>query len=212
MVARAGPGKSFDNGDAAVGLHPRALCLIRRLQGAASRINAAGASLIVKLALGSNNYTDMHASVWTASGGPVKYILHLLWDYPQEREEFANMWRRMLPMASRLTTDRFWAKVWGPFSAAWARVHRANCKQLSQFVTEIGAVKVDIMTICQAQVSALIAGRATWSSDIAFLKRFCIDLDMRLKAVIAQYFQQIDLEVIRRTPTNKSSRLFPIEV
>ena len=112
-VARAGPGKSLAYGDAAVGLHPRSLCLVRRLQGAASRINAAGSSLTAKLALGGNNYADIDASVWTASGGRAKYIMHWLWDYPQEREEFANMWRRMLPMASRLKTTDFVPKFGG---------------------------------------------------------------------------------------------------
>ena len=211
-VARAGPGKSLDYGDAAVGLHPRALRLIRRMQGAASKINAAGASLTVKLALGGSNYADIDAAVWTASGGPIKYILHLLWDYPWEREEFANMWRRMLPMALRLKTDRFWAQVKGPFSAAWAHVHRVNCEWLSPFVIEIGDFKVDIIATPPALTLQLIAGRARWSLDMALLKRLCIDLDLDMEAVMAQYRHGIDWAMVRRTLMNKSRVLLPIEV
>ncbi len=144
-VSRGGAIPAVIYGAAATGLPPAALRTARRVQGAMSRIGASGASLTAKLAIGGANYRDVDPAV-AHPAPPLKQILAILWEKPQERKDFVEAWRKIAIEFKTCGEQAAWRLIRGPISAAWAHLKRINLEWVSPFVMRALDHDIDLIT------------------------------------------------------------------
>ncbi len=143
-VARGGAKTSIQYGATATGLPPRFLLTARRIQGAAARIQAGGASLTAKLALGGEHYEERDPAV-TDPNPPLRALMGMIWDRPQLRADFVSCWKAAAVDFGQCSEAAAWKLVRGPLSAAWAHLKRIDAKWTAPFRIQLMSHNVDLL-------------------------------------------------------------------
>jgi hypothetical protein len=131
-IARSGAGPQLTFGAKIIGLPPRAMYLRRRMQAAASRIQASGSSLTAKLALGGVGWKESDPMVLEVAP-PFGTIAALAWDQPKVRGDIADAWRQARDDMVGSSKKQRWAAVRGPVSAAFAHLLDVEVEWLAPF-------------------------------------------------------------------------------
>ncbi len=135
-VARGGAGAELMYGAAAVGVPPAALRARRRLQAAASRVSASGASLTARLAVGGDRYGEADPAVLEANP-PLGQVLALIWDQPRLRQDIIEAWRTADETSAMIGIGRIWRSIRGPVSAAHAHLRRIGAEWTAPFTIRL---------------------------------------------------------------------------
>ncbi len=213
-VARGGVKPSVAYGDATVGLPPRALSVMRRIQGAASSIKAGGASLTTKLALGGEKHGEADPGV-TDPNPPLRTVLELLWDRPQTRADFVITWQKAAEEFRTCSEAAAWRLVRGPVSGAWAHMKRIGVHWAAPFRITILAHDVDILRTPPKQVMSLMKAHARRHYDLALVasvaqRSGCSGDD--IVRTMDTYRHGIQWNLVRECLNNKNGRLDAVEL
>ncbi len=144
-VVRGGVVSSLAYGGAASGLPPMVMRMMRRLQGAALRINAGAASLTAKLALGGDGYREIDPAVLDPAP-PLRHLLSIIWDQPWIREQFIGGWKYVAEEFLRCTETAAWKMVRGPLSGAWAHLKGIGAEWTAPFTLRALSSDINILT------------------------------------------------------------------
>ncbi len=213
-IVRGGVVPSVAFGAAACGLPPVALHAMRKLQGAASRITAGGASLTAKLAIGGDDYKEVDPAVLDPAP-PLRQLLALLWDQPHSRQGFIECWNATSLVFARCGEATAWKHIRGPISAAWAHLKRIDAQWTAPFTLRILSSDVDVLTTPPRQIYSILRAHARRHLDGMMIVRMLQDAAEELidhDAVLSRYAEGIDWELLRTTLRNRRRDLTAHEV
>ncbi len=213
-IVRGGVVPSVTFGAAACGLPPIALHTMRKLQGAASRISAGGASLTAKLAIGGDDFKDVDPAVLEPAP-PLRQLLTILWDQPHARQAFIECWNATSLIFKRCGEPTAWQHIRGPVSAAWAHLKRVEAHWIAPFTLRMLSSDIDVLTTPPKQVYAILRAHARKHFDGMMIVRMMQDAaeeDIDLDAVLARYSEGVDWELLRAVLRNRRRDLTAHEV
>ena len=99
----------------------------------AAPIQAIGASLSARLALGGDQAADIDPRV-LFHNVPLKFIMSFLWDVAGSRQEFVRSWFLLRERCAGLGAKQLWQRILGPISVAWAHLVDMGASWVSPFV------------------------------------------------------------------------------
>ena len=209
-VARAGIIASGAHAAEVSGIPPAAMRDMCRAVAAAALVQAVGASLTARLAVGGEQAAEADPRV-LQHNPPLKFLLGWLWDHPEELQQFVVSWYDLRDRSRHWSLKERWRNIRGPLSAAWAHIVAADMDWVSPFLLRSRGVDVQCLEFSPKRSYQLLAEHVRIKLDKELLISHCDEFPLDLQLVLDRYAHGIDWEVLRQLLAPKRSPLPPVQ-
>ncbi len=185
----------------------------RRIRASASRVGASGSSLTAKLAIGGERYAEADPGVLMANPA-LKFVLEELWDRPQTRSDFIDIWTYTAKEFQRCSSSAAWRMVRGPVSGAWAQLKGLGATWPAPFRIRLLDCDVDLLQAPPRQVMQTVSAHARRHFDMMMICRITAQLrgGEGLDDTLQVYRHGIDWNVVRGALRNHDGCRQALEV
>ena len=209
-VARGGIAGSATHAVEVSGLPPTSMRALRRAMAAAAPIQAVGASLSARLALGGDKAAESDPRV-LFHNMPLRFIMSYLWDVVGSRQEFVRAWYLLREKCDGMRSKKLWQNVRGPMSAAWAHLVDIGVVWVSPFVFRSRGIDVSFLDLPPGRAYQLLAEHARITVDHELLIRHATDFGCDGELVLDLYQRGIDWASLRWALTSERSPLAAVQ-
>ena len=209
-VARGGLVASGAHAAEVSGIPPAAMRDLRRAVAAATPVQAVGASLTARLAVGGEQAAEADPRV-LMHNPPLKFLLGWLWDHPEERQQFVLSWHDLRAKSRQWSTKEWWKNIRGPLSAAWAHLVAVDMDWVSPFLVRSRGVDVQFLDLAPKRSYQLLAEHVRILLDTELLDRHMEEFLVDPHLVLDRYAHGIDWDSLRLLLAPKRSPLSPVQ-
>ena len=181
----------------------RAMC---RTMVAAAPIQAVGASLTARLALGGDRAAEADPRV-LFHNLPLKFLMGWLWENPEARQSFVVSWYALRDRSSGWGTKERWKNVRGPLSAAWAHLVSVGMEWVSPFAVKSRGLELSFLEWAPFRSYQVMAEHVRIQLDTELLVRHAVDFQCDIQTVLCRYAHGLDWALPREFIVSPQSPL-----
>ena len=205
-VARGGIAGSVTHAAEIAGIPPSAMLSLCRATATSAPVQAVGASLVARLALGGERAEDVDPRV-LFHNLPLKFIMGWLWEHPEDRQPFVVSWHLLRDRAQGWSSKEWWRNVRGPLSAAWAHLSGAGVEWVSPFLLRSRGKDLSFLDWGPYRSYQVLSEHVRLHLDASLLARHASQFNCDLDTVMDKYARGIDWPRIRELIAGKHSPL-----
>ena len=205
-MARGGIAGSVTYSAEVSGIPPRPMRALCHAMASAAPIQAVGASLGARLALGGDQAADADPRV-LFHNLPLKFVMGWLWENAEARQAFVVSWYLLRDRSRGWGASEWWRNVRGPLSAAWAHLVAAGMEWVSPFAVRSRGLELSFLEWAPFRTYQLLAEHVRIRLDAELLVRHAEVFQCDIELVLGRYKHGIDWAVLRELIASSQSPL-----